>query len=889
MNKKKILSLLLAFCMLISTISIDAVVSAAEPTNVAANPSGAADGTTISSNYPTGQGMTDLGWGMANMIDGNTGSQGATGMSANYQNTEIYVDLTFQQTYLVSKIRLRSKGQMFPKDFTLNVWTENGWKEVARETDYPAPADLEWVEYEFAAEACRAVRLNVTENGCDAGGTYSLCLREFEVYGVETTEEISKPVALTNVAANPSGAADGTTISSNYTWTYAENHGLGLKNMNDGNVGQWGVTRGNAADQNEVTYIDLIFPKTYLVSQIRLCSVSDGGRFPIDFTLEVWTGSDWKVVADETDYPAPSGTAWAEYSFHSVACRAVRLNVTKKRLDGSDYVVGLAEFEAYGVPSAKIVPVPADPTNVALKKNGTTISSNYEWDKAEEYKLKLENMIDGSPSNWGVTAQSASYQNEEIYIDLTLPQTYLVSKIRLCSVSDGGRFPKDFTLEVWTGSDWEVVAGDTDCSIPTGTTTWKEYSFSATACRAVRLNVTENGSDGNNYCIGLGEFEVYGIPTEEVIAEPPVLYNLAYGMQVTASSVVDWGAPTYGTNLNNLVDNNGGVTNYSSTWGPIDSNYEWVQVTFDAPVRAYYVQFTPWTEGELKSFPKDFKIEVYNGTEWETVIEETNYSKGAYTFEFDKPMECSALRLVATKLGITSSATSYALLIADMKVFGECANVTLQRPDTLGEKINRAEASVVLSKGTNNVALKDHCTNGVVNYTSQLVESQQDEIAIQYLFGRSLYVDSIRFQVHKDDIGKFPSDVDIYAFTGDKWERVLDVTDYTCHDEATEHYFSFEGVYCNSLMIVAKNLYEVNGAYGMRLRNIQVLGAFADDACTLLGDGNGDKKLTEAEDCTAFREYIVNSTESSMKYDINMDATGDVRDLVRMKQYFVSK
>ena len=112
------------------------------------------------------------------------------------------------------------------------------------------------------------------------------------------------------------------------------------------------------------------------------------------------------------------------------------------------------------------------------------------------------------------------------------------------------------------------------------------------------------------------------------------------------------------------------------------------------------------------------------------------------------------------------------------------------------------------------------------------------------------------------------------------------MTGYTCKEEAIEHYFSFEGVYCNSIMIVASGLYELDDGYGLRLQDIQILGSFEDGKCALLGDGNQDGKLTEAEDCTAFREYIVNSSESSMKYDINMDETGDVRDLVRMKRYF---
>ena len=159
------------------------------PTNIALS----TNGTTIWSNFPSSQWAIDNDWGMANMIDGNVGNVAGTDMGENNQYAETYIDLNFNKAYEVSKIRLRSiNNGTFPKDYTLNVWTSDGWKELARETDYATPQDNEWVEYTFAPEICSAVRLSVTENGSD-GSSYYIGLREFEVYGVETTGETLVP------------------------------------------------------------------------------------------------------------------------------------------------------------------------------------------------------------------------------------------------------------------------------------------------------------------------------------------------------------------------------------------------------------------------------------------------------------------------------------------------------------------------------------------------------------------------------------------------------------------------------------------------------------------------------------------------------------------------
>lgn len=195
MSKKRILGFLLAFCMLIPGISIDAVATAAEPTNVAL----ATNGTTITSNRISGFGEeNDLG--LDEMIDGVGSNYGIT--EGCDKDDETTLDLIFKQSYAVSKVRMRvrelSTDPVYataPVDYTLSVWTANGWKAVVKVEDHVQSKSNEWIEHEFEAVACRAVRLSVTEHGCDGGNTYAIYLREFEAYGIPTEEVVATPPA----------------------------------------------------------------------------------------------------------------------------------------------------------------------------------------------------------------------------------------------------------------------------------------------------------------------------------------------------------------------------------------------------------------------------------------------------------------------------------------------------------------------------------------------------------------------------------------------------------------------------------------------------------------------------------------------------------------------
>lgn len=886
MNKKRILSLLLALCMLVSVISIDTVVEAASSQELV-NAALADNGATISvSEGHEGSNFwwNDYGATLEKMIDTEPSRTfGITKKAADMQYTPITLTVQFDGTYEVSQVQLWGAGLGgFPVAFKLQAYTGTDWEDVGSYTNVESCQGGQHKEFTFDAITCTQFRMVTSENGVivDNGNThYGVCLGSFEIYGVK----------LDNVALS----GNDTKISSSFpTGDYMQNTAMaGLEKMIDGEDGNYGVTGMSPDYQYKPISIDLRFNETYQISQIRLRATADGvNGFPVDFTLEVFTANGWKVVVTQTDYPVPAANTWIEFSFDAVVCTAVRLTATENGTNGSSYFIGLREFEVYGTEADETIsPLPDASDYSAVQTSGTAFcSSAYTYNN-----IKLSSLNDGVTNNGGKFYSSDFFANPDggQYAGVLFEDTYCFNQVSL-NMLRGDVIPEDFRISVYNGEEWVDVVTEPDYPTRDSGMYTVDFTFPEIYGNAVKVTADTmrmGDTSKNTYAMQIGELIINGAITDLGLEQPEVeLYNVASGMNVSASSVVDWGAPTYGSDLNNLVDISG-ATNYSSVWSKINYNYEWVRIDFDAPVRAHHVYITPWIASvdgaNVTRFPKDFTIEVYTGTEWKTVVEQTDYAKPCYKFCFT-PIECTAIRMVVTEMDNADADTNYAFVIKDFKVYADSANTILNQPENIGEKLNRSEASVAISQGVNNAALRDSLTNGVVTYTSQLVENAEDEIAMQFMFARSVYIDSMKVFVHNDDAGKFPSDFTVYAFTGNEWEEVFSATGYTCPDNATDHYFSFEGVYCNSIVIVAKNLYQIGDKYGVRLRNVNLLGFFEDDASILLGDGNGDNKLSDAEDLAAFRTYIVNDTATSSKFDVNMDNAGDVRDLVRMKRYF---
>ncbi len=489
---------------------------------------------------------------------------------------------------------------------------------------------------------------------------------------------------------------------------------------------------------------------------------------------------------------------------------------------------------------------------------------------------------------------SASFGNAESseYVGVIFDEAYWFNSVTMESFLD--EYPTSFRISVYNGSEWvDVVTKDAaPTSEPERTFNFDPICGSAVKLTANTLQVDRNAKETGNYYLKVVEMRVQGAEAGYALDTPNVnRYNACEGMNVTAGSVVDWGADSvFGSDLNNLIDNysnpddpNRPYTLYASTFLGTPDNYEWAQVTFDAPIKAHSVRFDVWDNG--KGFPVDFKLQAYTGTEWFTLTEQTGFAKDSYRFGFAET-ECSAIRLVATRLSLADVENgSYALVIKDMQVLAENATGIIAKPVEVKKHYSQSTAAEVLSWGSNDELLYDDIRNNPGKYyTSQIVSSPEQEVQAQFLFDKSTYIERVRFFVPPNE--KCPSTLKIFAFTGSEWNQIKEITGFDREPSAEEivkYEFSFEPIYCSGIVIVASGLSEMDGGYGFRMNEIALMGCQGIADGMVLGDMDSSGRLTQ-DDMSGVRKKLM-GTSSSTSIDFDMTWTEDIRDLVRAKRY----
>lgn len=820
---------------------------------------------------------------------------------ADKQNTPMGMTLNFNKPYRINQITLEPAYSAqayqggFPEDFILEALTSEGWKTVVSRTGFIPQEHSNQYRYKrnfyFPDVDCMAVRLTTSKNGA-IESEYGIRLGEFAVYGVEA------PAWSTNIATSA-------TVKTSHLYDWYEDHGLKLERVNDGNTSKgrdfsfWASQ--NVEEDTPIT-LSLEFDKVYAINKIKLDPAytwSDHqGGFPEAFTISAFTENGWETIISDSN--VGQVTDWKTYEFPEVNCTAVKLTTIKNGLcEGTKYALRLGEFEVYGAESDAIIDLyPATYSDVQTK--GTAFAST---SRNTTGSIKLSALNDGVASPlWD--AYSSDFFSNPVggqYAGVRFDKAYWFNEVIIHTYPDW--LPESFRISVYDGNEWVEVVCKTDYAAE-GTAhvfAFEEICGSAVKITADKMKkVSREGESG--YGIEIAEMVIKGVPSSNTVEQPVTdLFNISSGMEVTVGSIVDWTAEL--NNPNNLIDNNRN-TLYFSDWSPSADNCEWVQITFDAPMTAHYMDIYPWAEADIaKRFPKDFEIQAYTGIEWTTVLSMTDYEitqetyaggnvNGANTthpFRFCfAPIECSAIRFVATELDTTNlenQGKAFGLLILDMNIYGENANNVVEKPG-YAKRGHQAPAAVVLSKGTNNDMLNDgDRTSSDNNYTSELVNSSVGTVSMQFVFERPTNVDRIKF--FPTDNSKFPTEFKVYAYTAGGWTLIKEAKDYTDYITGGFKLFSFEEVCCSSIVIQMSGLSELNGQCGVQLKDIDITGAIGTDTGVVLADGNGDDKLTEV-DVPYVRQELLQD-EQSGKYDFNMDATVDVRDLVRTKVYFANK
>ena len=887
------------------------------PSNIAL----ATNGTDVSTSHVNEWGE-DVGLGMANLIDGQkeTGAFGITAAETDLRNTEMYIQLDFDDTYRISSVSLYSVADGgFPVDFTISINTTNGWKTVVTREDYAVSATKH--TFEFEAVDGTAVRLTATEHGEANGGVYGIYLDEFEVYGIPFS-------ALTeNIALASNGI---TAVTSHVNSDMADYSVDKLIDGRSDNTDYFFMSAADAGYQNTQMQVTLNFDKTYGINQIRLYEQHLGG-FPKDFTLSAYTGDGWKVVASETDYQSLGQEGWHEFTFDVTECSAVRLSTTENGqfTGGSEYGVILGEFEVYGTEVTTVIPAPpvddeqnppAESTNIGLASNGTTVSTSHVNAEMSELGFGVDKLIDGLSANtdhFFMSAASPDYKDTEMQVTLKFDGTYQIDKIRLYELHLGG-FPTDFTISAYTVDGWKILKSVTDYQA-FGSEGWHEFVFDAVDCSAVRLSTTENGqfTGGAEYGLILGEFEVYGITADTVVPTPPAEddaekeetqpdteKNVALssnGTKAYSSHADEWGE-SVGFGIANVNDGAVGDTFFFTSGDANTENTQMrVSLNFKQAYKVNKIRLYAVADG---GFPVDFTLSAYTASGWKTVVTERGYkaTTGWQTFEFDA-VDCSAVRLTSTKNGITSN-HQYCIYLGEFEAYGVKATTAVPAApiDKLDDVTGSATGSTPGSGAGNetgnasgftynadkNLALyvpatansdyaiwgmgPDKMTDGDLYsfFSCDLLKSSKDVpewVEVNLL--KNYAIDTVVLYARNYGYG-FPIDFTISVFYDGKWTEVVRKTGYSSPfaEGVTEHVFKFPATIGNQIRVEATNCQLADGEYGLQLNEVVVYGEAVSGDYVLPNSnivtiGTEVTASTTLEDFNFYTEYLTDGNTAT--------------------------
>ena len=606
-----------------------------------------------------------------------------------------------------------------------------------------------------------------------------------------------------------------------------------------------GVTAGDipnlgiiGAENNETLETDIMveFGGSYQIDTVRLYGDSRGYCFPKDFTIDAFSGGEWKTVCTVTDAePVQDGNG---YSFEKTDCTAIRLHITKNTKDETitdreAYAIYLSELEAWGM---------AISDNIALASKGTIAStSDYnEWAEG--------NNPDGTPVGYGIanvndglagddqkffmTAMNPDYQYKVMKVFLVFPNTYEVDKVGL-QTSIHKVFPEDFEIRAYTALGWQTVVTKTGYNSKEG---MNYFEFDTVDCSAVALVTTKNrsakGADGitDEYGIHLSEFEVYGKKASMEVPAPDMRRSnvaLAKGTTVSTNYNSDW-ADKEGYGIANL--NDGKTDKTFMTAGDPTYENEKMEVLLEFP-ETYRVDTVRLYKWENATLPVDFEIQAYNTESgWQTVVTQTGYETKDGWNDFKFPaVDCTRVRLVTTRNGLDKGANHYGVFIKEFEVYGIKTpfNVALAENGTtaitsLPNKWAEGNNPDGTPVGYGIANVNDGFAGNEYPYfmTAMGLSYQDAEMKVFLEFAKTYQVDKVRLHPGRD--GAFPVSFEIRAYTASGWQTVVKKTGYVASGGWNE--FQFTPVDCRAVALVTAENGLADPNYGIHLSEFEVWG-----------------------------------------------------------------
>ncbi|MBU5352187.1 discoidin domain-containing protein [Paenibacillus barcinonensis] len=257
---------------------------------------------------------------------------------------------------------------------------------------------------------------------------------------------------------------------------------------------------------------------------------------------------------------------------------------------------------------------PGQSLNLAI---GSTVSASsslesWGWSKAavvDGQRSSISN-AKGYASAWGQTANHSEWLELNMGARKTFNSVILFPQ----SGAGGSGFPVDFKIQVWNGSEWldRVVKTGYSINDDAGQVFSWGYADTTDKIRIYATSLQNLGNDG--YMMKLAEVEVRNVQN-----------TLSSHAAVQASSSIE----NYGWFKSAVVDgkrqSSSGAMGYSSELGQNSDHSEWIEITLPSAKTFNTVTLFPRSDSN-GSFPKEFKIQVWDGSNWLDRVCKSGYS-----------------------------------------------------------------------------------------------------------------------------------------------------------------------------------------------------------------------------------------------------------------------
>lgn len=822
--------------------------------------------------------------------------------------TEQEVQFTFDSAYFINSVVLypRSNLKGFPVDFTLSIWNGTEWSVVATETDCTDVTAAKTVS--FTAVDAKALKLTATKLGeTENAGQYALQLAEVEIFGVASATEIITPDYNTsNVSYSSTGVAADT---NEYSWL-VNNGFTSTAKLVDGN---YGTTHANSfsvsANQAVSNFITISFDKAYIFDEVDLYPYVSGAvqGFPVNFTVSVWNGSEWINVATETvtseTLPSVRTTPYI-VDFTPTLGNAIKIDITKvnKNKFCNAFATVLGEIEVKGAATNQVISSNVSAVAVVegecakpSQSSYAGTSANTSWTKS----LGLNNLTNGLfTGRYSSKYFANNYNDVDLYF--TFNGTYAVDTVKIYPYTSSGTykggFPEDFTVEIWNGDSWIIVADVKDAA---GSNEAMLLNFDAVSGKAARITAKKlsNVDGGTQYALQLSEVEILGKYASNAVSTPNVVLNET---NVALSATVEAECPNWATNAGlgivNLNDGKYTGTRYTSSFSTTADVEKDIYFYLDTTYALNEITIFPF---ESYGFPQEFNVKIWNGSDWITVGSSNDAGQVTepMTFKFALT-KANMVHIEVKKLG-TSDNTSqpYSLQLREVEIWGIASDTTVGLPLIGGDNVS-LDSIIYAETSSGDWAIKhqtETLNDGIITnfYSSPYSTEQATEKDIYVKFDTAYKAGSIILYPRNDEgnvgIG-FPEEFTVSVWNGEEWATVASKSGCVSVSEPLEIFFT--PVDCREIRI---NVTKLGGSdnetlpYVLQLAEIEVCCEESTENIYKYADINGDDNIN-ANDIVSLKKALLGITAddfNSNSANLNSDSVVNILDFIAINKFFV--